>query len=78
MLTFAKAVLALFWVLALVNLFLPFAGVYMSWVALLLLVVHAAEILLLHGRLQRQVQPWKDRLLVLLFGVLHLRGMRGA
>ncbi len=78
MLTFAKAVLALFWVLALVNLFLPFAGVYMSWIALLLLVVHAAEILLLHGRLQRQVQPWKDRLLVLLFGVLHLRGMRGA
>lgn len=78
MLTFAKAVLALFWVLALVNLFLPFAGPYMSWIALLLLVVHAAEILLLHGRLQRQVQPWKDRLLVLLFGVLHLRGMRGA
>ena len=76
MLTFAKAILALFWLLALANLVHPFAGPYMSWVALLLLVIHAAEILLLHGRLQRQSKPWLARLLVLLFGVLHVRGMR--
>lgn len=76
MLMIAKAVLALFWLLALVNLVHPFAGPYLSWVAVLLLVIHIAEILLLHGRLQRQPKPWRDRALVLLFGVLHVRGLR--
>lgn len=78
MLKIAKGVLALYWLLALVNLFLPLAGPYMNWIALALLVVHLLEIVLLHGRLQRQAEPWKDRLLVLLFGVLHVRGMRSA
>ncbi|WP_068827355.1 DUF1145 domain-containing protein [Pseudomonas sp. BMS12] len=78
MLEIAKGVLALYWLLALVNLVLPFAGPYMNWIALALLVVHLLEIVLLHGRLQRQAEPWKERLLVLLFGVLHVRGMRSA
>jgi putative membrane protein len=47
----------------------------MTWVAALMLLVHMLEIALLHGRLQRQAQPGKDRLLVLLFGVLHVRGL---
>ena len=76
MLMIAKAVLGLFWLLALANLLQPFAGPYLSWIALALLLIHGLEIVLLHGRLQRQAQPWKERLLVLLFGVLHLRGMR--
>lgn len=78
MLKVAKAVLALFWLLALANLIQPFAGPYMNWIAVALLVVHLLEIALLHGRLQRQAEPWKARLLVLLFGVLHVRGMRTA
>jgi putative membrane protein len=78
MLKIAKALLALFWLLALVNLVQPFAGPYLGWIALLILLVHVLEIALLHGRLQRQAEPWKDRLLVLLFGVLHVRGMRSA
>jgi putative membrane protein len=75
MLKVAKGALVVFWLLALVNLLHPFAGPYMTWVAALMLLVHVLEIALLHGRLQRQAQPGKDRLLVLLFGVLHMRGL---
>lgn len=76
MLKIAKGALALFWLLALINLVQPFAGSYMSWIALLMLLVHLLEIALLHDRLQRQAQPWRDRLQVLLFGVLHLRTLQ--
>ena len=75
MLKIAKGALVVFWLLALVNLLHPFAGPYMTWVAGLMLLVHVLEIALLHGRLQRQAQPWQDRLQVLLFGVLHVRGL---
>lgn len=75
MLTLAKAALALFWVLALANLLHPFAGPYMNAIAALLLVIHVLEIVVLHGRLQRQAQPTLARLQVLLFGVLHLRSL---
>lgn len=75
MLKIAKGALAVFWLLALVNLLYPFAGPYMTWAAALMLLVHVLEIALLHGRLQRQAEPWKDRLQVLLFGVLHVRGL---
>ena len=75
MLKIAKGALAVFWLLALVNLLHPFTGPYMTWVAALMLLVHVLEIALLHRRLQRQAQPWQDRLQVLLFGVLHVRGM---
>lgn len=75
MLKIAKGALAVFWLLALVNLLYPFAGPYMTWIAGLMLLVHVLEVALLHSRLQRQAQPWQDRLQVLLFGVLHVRGM---
>jgi putative membrane protein len=73
--TAAKAVLAVFWLLALVNLLVPFANPYLNWLAALLLLIHLVEIVALHGRLQRQARPWADRLQILLFGVLHLRGL---
>lgn len=73
MLNVAKAMLAAFWLLALVNLLVPFAGPYMTAIALLLLVIHGVEIAVLHARLQRQAQPALARWQVLLFGVLHLR-----
>lgn len=69
----AKAMLAAFWLLALVNLLVPFAGPYMTAIALLLLVIHGVEIAVLHARLQRQARPALARWQVLLFGVLHLR-----
>ena len=75
MLKIAKGALAVFWLLALVNLLHPFAGPYMTWIAALMLLVHVLEVALLHRRLQRQAQPWQDRLQVLLFGVLHVRGL---
>lgn len=73
MLNVAKAMLAAFWLLALVNLLVPFAGPYMTAIALLLLVIHGVEIAVLHARLQRQARLALARWQVLLFGVLHLR-----
>ena len=40
-----------------------------------LVLVHAAEILLLNGRLKARPAPWLERLQVLLFGVLHPRSL---
>ena len=59
MLNVAKAMLAAFWLLALVNLLVPFAGPYMTAIALLLLVIHGVEIAVLHARLQRLLE-WID------------------
>jgi putative membrane protein len=78
LITTAKAALAAFWLLALGNLLLPFAGPYLSGMAVLLLLIHLMEIVVLHGRLHRQARPWTDRLQVLLFGVLHLHRLRVA
>jgi putative membrane protein len=75
MLNVAKAVLAAFWLLALVNLLVPFAGPYMTAIATLVLVIHGVEIAVLHTRLQRQARPAQARWQVLLFGVLHLRNL---
>ncbi|MGV8268239.1 DUF1145 domain-containing protein, partial [Pseudomonas aeruginosa] len=42
-----------------------------------LVLVHAAEFLLLNGRLKARPAPWRERLPVLLFGVVHLRSLGG-
>ena len=76
MLNIAKGALLAFWLLALVNLAWPFAGPFLGWAALLIMLIHALEIVLLQARLQRQPQPWRARLLVLLFGVLQVRSLQ--
>ncbi len=79
LLSFAKGALAMFWLVAVVNLIYPF-GEPLYWPVTLLaggmLAVHGLEVLLLNRRLQSRPQPWLDRLQVLLFGVLHLRSLR--
>ncbi len=76
-LSFAKGALAMFWLVALVNLAYPLGELHRPILLLsgLLVLVHAAEILLLNGRLKARPAPWLERLQVLLFGVLHLRSL---
>ncbi len=76
-LSFAKGALAMFWLVALVNLAYPLGELHRPILLLsgVLVLVHAAEILLLNGRLKARPAPWLERLQVLLFGVLHLRSL---
>ncbi|MDP3815965.1 DUF1145 domain-containing protein, partial [Pseudomonas sp.] len=60
------------------NLFYPFAAplqAWLNWAAGLMLLVHMGEALLFQARLQARPQPWLERMQVLLFGFLHLRGL---
>jgi putative membrane protein len=79
LLSFAKGALAMFWLVALLNLFYPFAaplGGWVNWAALLVLLAHVGELLLFRSRLQGMPGQGWQRLQVLLFGVLHLQGLR--
>lgn len=79
LLSFAKGALAMFWLVALLNLFYPFAaplGGWVNWAALLILLAHVGELLLFRSRLSVLPGLWWQRLQVLLFGVLHLRSLR--
>lgn len=79
LLSFAKGALAMFWLVALLNLFYPFAaplGSWVNWAALLILLAHVGELLLFRSRLSALPGLWWQRLQVLLFGVLHLRSLR--
>lgn len=74
--TLPKVMLLVFWLAALINLVLPFAA---PWelvthaVAGVLLLLHLVEILIFHRLLAAQPQPMRQRLYVLLFGVLQLQ-----
>lgn len=79
LLSFAKGALAMFWLVALLNLFYPFAaplGGWVNWAALLIMLAHVGELLLFRSRLSVLPGLWWQRLQVLLFGVLHLRSLR--
>jgi len=43
-----------------------------------ILLAHVGEVALFNKRLSQRPQPWMDHLQVLLFGFLHLRGLRQA
>lgn len=81
LLSFAKGALAGFWLLAILNLIYPM-GENWYWTvnlaALAMLIAHAGEVVLFNRRLADRPQPWLERAQVLLFGVLHLRGLRSA
>ncbi|MFI8744452.1 DUF1145 domain-containing protein [Pseudomonas sp. NPDC077186] len=79
LLSFAKGALAMFWLVALLNLFYPFAAPldgWVNWTALALLLAHAFELLLFRARLHGRPGLWRQRLQVLLFGLLHLQTLR--
>ena len=78
-LSFAKGALAMFWLVALLNLLYPFGDPLhrlLLAVSAVMLLVHVAEVLLFERRLKNRPLPWLERLLVLLFGILHLRSTR--
>lgn len=79
LLSFAKGALAMFWLVALLNLLYPFAaplGAWVNWAALLVLLAHVGELALFRARLQGRPGLWWQRLQVLLFGMLHLQMLR--
>ncbi|WP_457789715.1 DUF1145 domain-containing protein [Pseudomonas sp. PL-6] len=79
LLSFAKGALAMFWLVALLNLLYPFAaplGGWVNWTALALLLAHLGELLLFRARLHGRPGLWRQRLQVLLFGLLHLQTLR--
>lgn len=78
-LSFAKGALAMFWLVALLNLFLPFGEPLhrpLLLAAGLMLLAHIGEAVLFNRRLKARPYPWLERVQVLLFGFLHLRGLR--
>lgn len=78
LLSFAKGALAMFWLLALANLFVPLGEAWfwpVNLAAAAVLLVHFGEVLLFRQRLQGRPQPWLERAQVLLFGVLHIQSL---
>lgn len=78
LLSFLKGALAMFWLVALLNIVYPFGEPLhrpLLLVTGVLLLAHVGEALLFNSRLKRQPFPWLERVQVLLFGFLHLRGI---
>jgi len=78
LLSFAKGALAMFWLLALANLFVPLGEAWywpVNLAVAAVLLAHIGEVLLFRRRLQAQPQPWLARMQVLLFGVLHIQAL---
>ncbi|MDH4555108.1 DUF1145 domain-containing protein [Pseudomonas sp. BN417] len=78
-LSFAKGALAMFWLVALLNFIYPFGEPLhrgLLWASAAMLLVHVGEAALFNGRLKTRPFPWLERFQVLLFGFLHLRGLR--
>lgn len=78
-LSFAKGALAMFWLVAVLNVVYPFAEPLHGWLlaaSALMLLAHVIEMAIFNRRLAQRPQPWLDRVNVLLFGVLHLKSLR--
>ncbi|AOE86892.1 hypothetical protein THL1_4344 [Pseudomonas sp. TCU-HL1] len=77
--SFLKGALAMFWLVALFNLIYPFGEPLHQPLLLAagaILLAHVGETVLFNRRLKARPFPWVERLQVLLFGFLHLRGLR--
>jgi putative membrane protein len=72
-----------FWVVVLINQAVMLPNPFDVLVRLagsLLLLTHVLELFLFNGSLRGRAQPWRDRVLILLFGIFHLQsfGRRSA
>lgn len=72
-----------FWALVLVNQAMALPSPFDLLIRLagcLLLLTHVLELFLFNGSLRGRAQPWRDRALILLFGIFHLQsfGRRSA
>ena len=73
-----KFLTLLFWVVVVINLFEPLINPFHLLVNLagsLLLLTHVMELLLFNGSVKNRAHPWRDRLLILLLGMLHVQGL---
>nr|WP_314487789.1 DUF1145 domain-containing protein [uncultured Pseudomonas sp.] len=74
-----KILMVLFWGVALYNVFKPLINPFDLLINLagsLLLLTHLLEILLFNRSLRDRPHPWRDRLYILLLGILHVQTFR--
>lgn len=73
-----KLLAMLFWTVVLVNLFKPLTNPFhllVNLVGSLLLLVHLLELVLFNASVKHRAHPWRDRLLILLLGMLHIKSL---
>ncbi|MDP2145862.1 MAG: DUF1145 domain-containing protein [Pseudomonas sp.] len=73
-----KLLAMLFWTVVLVNLFKPLTNPFhllVNLVGSLLLLVHLLELVLFNASVKHRAHPWRDRLLILLLGMFHIKGL---
>ena len=73
-----KLLAMLFWTVVLVNLFKPLTNPFhllVNLVGSLLLLVHLLELVLFNASVKHRSHPWRDRLLILLLGMFHIKSL---
>ena len=73
-----KLLAMLFWTVVLVNLFKPLTNPFhllVNLVGSLLLLVHLLELVLFNSNVKHRSHPWRDRLLILLLGMFHIKSL---
>lgn len=73
-----KLLAMLFWTVVLVNLFKPLTNTFhllVNLVGSLLLLVHLLELVLFNASVKHRAHPWRDRLLILLLGMFHIKSL---
>ena len=76
-----KVLTLLFWCVALINIFKPLINPFDLLINLagsLLLLTHVLELLLFNSSLRDRPHPWRDRLYILLVGILHVQTLRNS
>ena len=71
-----KVLTLLFWVVVAINVFKPLSNPFDLLINLagsLLFLTHLLELLLFNSSLQGRPHPWRDRLYILLVGILHVQ-----
>ena len=73
-----KLLAMLFWTVVLINLFKPLTNPFhllVNLVGSLLLLVHLLELVLFNASVKHRAHPWRDRLLILLLGMFHIKSL---
>ena len=71
-----KVLMLLFWGIALSNIYKPLINpldLLINLAGSLLLLTHVLELLLFNSSLRDRPHPWRDRLSILLVGILHVQ-----
>ena len=74
-----KVLMLLFWGIALSNIYKPLINpldLLINLAGSLLLLTHVLELLLFNSSLRDRPHPWRDRLYILLLGILHVQTFR--